>query len=89
VLQAQLAVFPNPVSAGAATASFRLLQSGSAALTLLNELGEQVRVLAPAKVYPTGSHEVPISLAGLVPGFYLLRIETAEGGSQTQKLIIK
>ena len=89
VVQTELAIYPNPVGAGAATASFRLPEGGTAALTLLNELGEQVRLLSPAKAYPTGTHQVPISLAGLAPGFYLLRIETAAGGSQTQKLVIQ
>jgi hypothetical protein len=72
-----LTVSPNP-SAGAVRLRFTLAQPGRVRLAVYDALGREVAVVRDAE-HPAGPHEVVWAGAGLAPGVYIVRIETAQG----------
>ncbi|MGI4871020.1 MAG: beta strand repeat-containing protein [Janthinobacterium lividum] len=75
-----LCLFPNPAHG---TAAVRLPAGSAAALTLLDALGRPVRTCAAL-----AGQDYSLSLAGLAPGVYALRVQ-AEEGQTVQKLVIE
>ena len=79
VLEAQVAVWPNPVAAGA---GLRVSAPAGATLTLRNVLGQAV--LPTLRADATGSAQLPT--AGLAAGLYLLRVQT--GAASVSKPVV-
>jgi hypothetical protein len=84
----QLALFPNPASPAGATASFRLERASPVTLSLVDEQGRVVRLIAKARQYPAGPQQVPLPVNGLASGVYFVRLETPEFG-HSEKLVVK
>ena len=72
-----VAVFPNPAKSSVSVSLPSNLDNQPVATTLINALGQTVR----RTVLPAGTAATPrsLSLAGVAPGVYSLRLETAEG----------
>jgi hypothetical protein len=67
-------ISPNPV-AGAAVASFELVEPGRTRLTISDALGKLVSVVLDDDAV-AGSFAIPLDLQSLLPGSYLLVLET-------------
>ena len=73
---------PNPVR-GNATVRFRTAASGPISLRVFDQLGRCVKVLSDASRMEAGSYALPLSMAGLSPGLYVLELST--NGARTAK----
>ena len=83
----QMAVYPNP-SNGATTINFQLERAGPVTLSLLDETGRLVRAVVREKAFPAGPQQLPLSLTGVAPGLYLVRLQSNEG-TRNEKLAVK
>ena len=83
----QVALYPNPAS-GATALNFQQERPGPITVSLLDGTGRLVRTLVREKLYPTGPQQLPVPLAGLSAGLYLVRLDSEEG-SRTEKLVVK
>lgn len=82
-----LSVAPNPAAAGApASLWVTSPAAGVGTLTMLNALGQVVRVRNSALV--EGTQELPLSLHGLPTGVYTLRLQT-NGRVAITKLVVR
>ena len=82
----QMAVYPNPAGA-ATTISFQQERAGPISVAVLDATGRLVRSLIREKVYPAGPQQLPLPLADLGAGIYLIRLES-EQGTRTEKLVV-
>lgn len=76
-----LSIAPNPAVRDA-TIRFELLQAGAVRMTAYDMLGREVARLVDGTL-PAGPHTVQLTLRGLAPGAYLVRLET-EGQAATR-----
>ncbi|MCB2205811.1 hypothetical protein KQI65_13790 [bacterium] len=76
---------PNPFHSSTQI-SFNLLRMDRIRLTLLNSVGEIVKVLAEGDRSP-GRHMYTMNAGELVPGPYFIRLETTSG-AQTRKILL-
>lgn len=81
-----LEIFPNPAHTAVAVQLPGGPRAGTATLTLVDALGRTVRTL-PLPL-PATATTVTVPLAGLVPGRYLLRVQTA-GQEATRALVVE
>ncbi|MDO7853593.1 T9SS type A sorting domain-containing protein [Hymenobacter convexus] len=82
----KLALAPNPASS-TANVTYTLPTAGSATVTLQNTLGQTVRQFAPVR-QGVGAQEQAVSLSGIAPGLYLVRLQT-EKSAQTTRLVVE
>ncbi|MGI4834100.1 MAG: T9SS type A sorting domain-containing protein [Janthinobacterium lividum] len=78
-------VYPNPARQSAVLA-LPVPTAHPLTLALFNALGEQV---GPATALPAGSRAVTLSLAGLAPGVYALRLAGGDQPLPTQRLVVE
>jgi len=83
----QMAVFPNPATSNSVV-NFQLERPGAVTVSLLDETGRLVRTVVREKLFAAGPQQVPLSLANLSAGLYVVRLET-EGFSRSEKLLVK
>ena len=83
----QVALYPNPAS-GATALNFQQERPGPITVAILDGTGRLVRTLVHEKLYPAGPQQLPVPLAGLGAGLYLVRLDSQEG-SRTEKLVVK
>ena len=83
----QVALYPNPAS-GASALNFQQERAGPITVSILDGTGRLVRTLVHEKQYPAGPQQLPLPLAGLSAGVYLVRLDSAEG-SRAEKLVVK
>ncbi len=68
-------IVPNPIAAsGAATVSYRLNDNAPVSITLVNAIGETVRVLVNEPDAQAGSHSITMNVADLPAGTYFCRV---------------
>lgn len=77
--------YPNPFNPDTRI-SYRLPQAGQVRMSLVNTLGQQIRVLESG-LKPAGSHSVSISLGDLPSGVYFYTLESGTF-RQTRKLVL-
>ena len=77
--------YPNPFNP-TTTIEFSLLKAGNVKLTVFNQLGQEVAVLAN-DVKLAGTYKVTWNASHLPSGLYLYRLESAQG-TQTQKMLL-
>ncbi len=77
--------YPNPFNPDTRI-SYRLPQAGQVRLSLVNTLGQQIRVLESG-LKPAGSHSVSVSLGDLPSGVYFYTLESGTF-RQTRKLVL-
>jgi pullulanase/glycogen debranching enzyme len=82
----KLSLVPNP-AAGATTVAYELPTGATATIALQNVLGQTVRQLAPAR-QAAGAQAQALSLQGLAPGVYLVRLQAGEL-TQTTRLLVQ
>ncbi|MBC6607675.1 T9SS type A sorting domain-containing protein [Hymenobacter sp. BT188] len=82
-----LTAAPNPAAA-TATLRYELKTAAPVAVTITNLLGATVRTLPATPRQAVGSHELPVSVAGLANGVYLVRLSTGEQ-IQTTRLVVQ
>lgn len=73
-----LACYPNPL-ARQATVQYLLEQPGSVRISLWDYLGREVLVVHSDEQTEIGEHQVVITTDNLMPGAYLLRLESTSG----------
>lgn len=77
--------YPNPFNPDTRI-SYRLPQAGQVRMSLVNTLGQQIRVLESG-LKPAGSHSVSVSLGDLPSGVYFYTLESGTF-RQTRKLVL-
>ncbi|MDO7884161.1 alpha-amylase family glycosyl hydrolase [Hymenobacter cheonanensis] len=82
----QLSLAPNP-AAGTTTVAYQLPTAATASIAVQNLLGQTVRQLAPAR-QAAGAQTQTLSLQGLAPGVYLVRLQAGEL-TQTTRLLVQ
>ncbi|MGI4762268.1 MAG: T9SS type A sorting domain-containing protein, partial [Janthinobacterium lividum] len=82
----QLSLAPNP-AAGTTTVAYQLPTAATASLAVQNLLGQTVRQLAPAR-QAAGAQAQTLSLQGLAPGVYLVRLQAGDL-TQTTRLLVQ
>jgi len=82
----QLSLAPNPAT-GTTTVAYQLPTAATATLAVQNLLGQTVRRLAPAR-QAAGAQTQMLSLQGLAPGVYLVRLQAGEL-TQTTRLLVQ
>jgi hypothetical protein len=76
-------VYPNPAT-GQVTVALPAALRQAATWSLHDALGREVR----RALLPAGEQQAEVGLTGLAPGLYLWRVEAAEGGLGSGKLIV-
>jgi hypothetical protein len=88
-LSTSLNVFPNPASSQQELSLSVVLEEGlEASLRLFNLAGQEVRQYG-RHALRTGDNYLSLPLQGLVPGVYLLRMETAKGTVSRKVVVTK
>ncbi|WP_216689993.1 T9SS type A sorting domain-containing protein [Hymenobacter siberiensis] len=82
----QMALYPNPVH-GSGSISFQQERAGPVTVSLLDATGRLVRAVVRQKAYPAGPQQLPLPLAGVAPGIYIVRLESSEG-TRSEKLVV-
>jgi hypothetical protein len=82
----KLSVAPNPAR-GTTTIVYELPAATTATLAVQNLLGQTVRQLAPAR-QAAGGQSQTLSLQGLAPGVYLVRLQAGDQ-AQTARLLVQ
>ncbi|MGI4871955.1 MAG: alpha-amylase family glycosyl hydrolase [Janthinobacterium lividum] len=82
----KLSLAPNPAS-GTTTIAYELPTAATAAISVQNVLGQQVRTLVPAH-QGAGAQAQSLSLQGLAPGVYLVKLQAGEL-TQTARLLVQ
>ncbi len=68
--------YPNPFKSESII-SYSLVKSDNIAISLINTLGETVKILLPKQIVSQGNHQVQLSSEGLASGIYLCKMETS------------
>jgi hypothetical protein len=84
-LAATLDLYPNPAR-NALHVRFTLRESGAAALAMFDVAGRMVRQLFVA-ADASGEHDLLVSLGGIVPGGYVLRLQNTSGVIQRRCMV--
>ena len=82
----QMAVYPNPAS-GTGSIGFQQERAGPVTVLLLDATGRLVRAVVRQKACPAGPQQLPLPLAGLAPGIFIVRLESNEG-TRSEKLVV-
>ncbi|WP_400191374.1 alpha-amylase family glycosyl hydrolase [Hymenobacter sp. B81] len=82
----QLSVAPNPATSRAAV-HFVLPTASAVQVSLLDVRGRQLRSASLPGRQPAGAVQVPLQLAGLAPGVYLVQVQTSSGLAVTRLLV--
>jgi hypothetical protein len=80
------AAYPNPLR-GSATLSFDVAEASDVRVVVYDVQGRKVAVLAEGR-FEAASHQVVFDGSALPSGTYLVRMSTAGGFSQTQRLTV-
>ncbi len=83
--ESSLTIFPNPISKSA-TITFELKQNEKVSVSLYDEKGTLVKMIAEEQMYK-GKNTLFLNRAGIAAGSYFLKISTTDA-TQTKKLII-
>lgn len=84
-----LAVYPNPVASnGALNMELSILKAQNISLTLLDEKGQLVQVLAQNKAMPIGVHTLSFPLNNVPKGVYFLEINGQTFEKWSKKILI-
>ena len=78
--------YPNPFNP-VTTIRYALTVTSNVELSIFNLLGQKVATLVSAK-QPAGSYSMQWNASGMPSGVYLYRMQTDDGFSQTQKLVL-
>ena len=85
-------VYPNPVANGQAVVEYELPVYGKTALSILNLTGQCLATAElggqPAGKYSLSMSQLPLGIAGLADGYYILRIVSRQQSSQAPFLIL-
>jgi hypothetical protein len=90
MIQQELELFqnvPNPVT-DYTEISFYLPKSGNVRLSLHNNLGQEVQVLADSK-FESGSHKVEMKTMGVEPGVYFYKLISGKAKITKQMTVVK
>ena len=82
---ATVGIFPNPVAGDALQLQYLAAAAGLVAFRVYDEQGRLVR--AVGLNVAAGLSLLPLSVAGIRPGFYLLRWQDAQGGTGSRKFM--
>ena len=82
-----LTAAPNP-TAGSATLRYQLPATASVSVTVTNLLGATVRTISSPGRQSAGAHELPLPVAELANGVYLVRL-LADSQQQTTRLVVQ
>ncbi|RYY18240.1 MAG: T9SS type A sorting domain-containing protein, partial [Cytophagaceae bacterium] len=82
----KLSLAPNP-AAGTTTVAYELPSGTTTTIAVQNLLGQTVRTLAPAR-QAAGAQAQSLSLQGLAPGVYLVKLQAGEL-TQTARLLVE
>ena len=82
---ATVSVLPNPVAGGALQLQYPAAAAGLVAFRVYDEQGRLVR--AVSLNVATGLSLLSLDVAGIRPGFYLLRWQDAQGGTGSRKFM--
>jgi serine protease len=80
------AVYPNPAS-NSLNFVFTATQAETASLSLVNTLGQTVRVMQ-LNIPSNKAHTVSVDVSDLAPGAYMYKVTNASGKSNTGKILI-
>lgn len=80
-----LSVYPNPFR-NQMNIDFGIKQQGKVKISLLNLLGQEIRVLEESS-FVGGNHSITFNANGLLPGIYFLKMES-ETGSDVKKIVL-
>ncbi|MBI5539496.1 MAG: T9SS type A sorting domain-containing protein [Bacteroidia bacterium] len=78
--------YPNPFKSESII-SFSLLKSENVYISLINTLGETVKVILPHQNMSQGNHQVQLSSEGLSSGIYFCKLKTSSE-NKTVKIVI-
>lgn len=81
-----LAVYPNPVRASGEV-QFSLPAESTVSISVFNMLGSSVSMQVDSRPFLPGIYSIPLSFAGLSPGMYIVRMETASGVSSLPLIV--
>ncbi|HEX8656015.1 MAG TPA: T9SS type A sorting domain-containing protein, partial [Hymenobacter sp.] len=84
-VNATVSIFPNPVSGDQLLLQYPAALEGTTVFRFYDVLGRRVRTASTSVV--VGLNVLPLSVAGLVPGFYVLRWQDAQGGTGSRKFV--
>ncbi len=79
--------FPNP-STGTATVSFALATASDVTVDVVDVLGRHVATLASGR-QAVGAVRLPVPVASLAPGVYVVRVQTATGVASTRLTVVR
>ncbi|MFD2569721.1 M1 family aminopeptidase [Spirosoma soli] len=85
-LSTKLRVYPNPTAESLAI-DFSTLSTGPVTISLVNLLGQRVRLISEAKL-TSGDHTRMLNVRGLAGGRYTLTLET-ENGTQSRVVLVR
>ncbi len=80
---ASVSIFPNPVAGSALRLQYPTGTAGPVVFRLYDDLGRQLR--AVSQTTTAGLNVLTLNIAGLVPGFYVLRWQDAQGAHGSRK----
>ena len=78
-------IFPNPVTGDVLRLQYPTAADGAVVFRIYDRLGR--RLLTTTATLTTGLNVVPLSLANLIPGFYILRWQDAQGQTGSRKFV--
>jgi len=84
-INSSVLTYPNPI-VNECTIKYDLLKETKVSIDLVNVNGNLIKTFVNQDVKSSGSNQESISMEGLTPGIYLIRIKT-ELGSTTVKVI--
>ena len=82
-------LYPNPLAAGqSAVLDIQASQDGTAYLRIFNALGQEM-MMAQRMELNAGANNQMLELSALLPGLYIVQIETSQGERHTHRLVIQ
>jgi hypothetical protein len=88
MLTSKETVYPNPVSTGITTLSFELKSAEKLSFEVYDIHGKLVQTIQQ-QLMNAGSHNLPIDVSTLSPGFYSVQIATEQQGNKAVKFVVK
>src|SRR5690606_32934006 len=83
------ALFPNPVRDQRATLRYTLDKKRTVSIVLRDITGTILRKFSTSQARPAGEQTEELSLGDLIPGMYLVTIETDSNEYAVQRLILE
>jgi|GEM_PF-965063 len=84
-VNATVSIFPNPVPSDQLQLQYPAALAGTVVFRFYDALGRRVRTASTSVV--AGLNVLPLTVVGLVPGFYVLRWQDAQGGSGSRNFV--